>query len=115
MRSDIVTQGQSCSIHGCQQVTITHKGGGDIAFTTQLLNDREIQVDTQIQNKTVSVSAERINTDMQATIRHKDFNGVQSNISLICETSQGTWEYLLVDEGTIMLIDGQEVLVKRGT
>lgn len=51
--------------------------------------------------------------DLQADFTPKDNNGLKAAFSLMCQTSQGEWEYLLVDEGTIMLIDGQEVLVKR--
>jgi hypothetical protein len=35
------------------------------------------------------------------------------NVGLICSTSTGEWEYLMVDEGEIMLIDGERVMVKR--
>lgn len=48
-----------------------------------------------------SVDIERIGRDMNASV------------SLVCRASQGSWEYLLVREGEIMLIDGQRVIVKR--
>lgn len=48
-----------------------------------------------------NVTANRIDTKTSASF------------SLVCRTSQGLWEYLLVREGEIMLIDGQRVMVKR--
>lgn len=114
MRGDILTQGQCCGINGCQRVTIEHLGGGDSqAFVVPKDNDG-IRVDAAIVNdKPIFVAYNAFNPNNLATINHKDFNGVKADFSLMCMTSQATWEYLLVEEGTIMLIDGQCVIVKR--
>lgn len=114
MRGDIVTNKMMCGINGCQQVTITHVAGGDLQADFIPKDNNGIHVETSIvNNKPVSVRFDGISHDTRTTYTPKDNNGLKSAFSLMCQTSQGEWEYLLVDEGTIMLIDGQEVLVKR--
>lgn len=113
MRGDIVTEGSVCSIHGCQQVTITHKGGGDVSASVSLVNDKELRVTTTNKNKALSVVPTPIRPSMETSFTPKDRNGVKTTLGLMCKTSQAEWEYLLVEEGTILLIDGQNVLVKR--
>lgn len=92
MRGDVVTNKMMCGINGCQQVTITHVAGGDLQADFTPKDNNGIHT---------------------TTYTPKDNDGLKAAFSLMCQTSQGEWEYLLVDEGTIMLIDGQEVLVKR--
>ena len=113
MRGDIVTEGSVCSIHGCQQVTITHKGGGDLSASVSLVNDKELRVTTTNKNTALSVVSTPIHPSMETSFTPKDRNGVKTTLGLMCKTSQAEWEYLLVEEGTILLIDGQNVLVKR--
>lgn len=91
MRGDIVTIGSSCGIHGCQRITVTYKGGGNMVATHDLINDTQIGV----------------------TISPKDNQGLKVGLKLVCGTSKGAWEYLLVNEGEILLIDGQCIMVKR--
>ena len=91
MQGDIVTSGSTCGINGCQRVTVTHNGGGDMAAQATLLNP---------------------NVDVSVT--PKDNEGLTLNIALVCKTNQGQWEYLMVNEGEIVLIDGEKVMVKRG-
>lgn len=113
MRGDIVTKGSVCSIHGCQQVTITYKGGGDLSASVSLVNDKELRVTTTNKNTALSVVPTPIRPSMETSFTPKDRNGVKTTLGLMCKTSQAEWEYLLVEEGTILLIDGQNVLVKR--
>lgn len=113
MRGDIVTIGSSCGIHGCQRITITYKGGGNMVATHDLINDKEPIVDVKMQNKRVSVAVDALNPQIGVTISPKDNQGLKVAFSLKCRTSQGAWEYLLVKEGEILLIDGQNVMVRR--
>ena len=114
MRGDVVTNKMMCGINGCQQVTITHVAGGDLQadFTPKDNNGIHTKMSI-VNNKPVSVRLEGISYGTRTTYTPKDNDGLKAAFSLMCQTSQGEWEYLLVDEGTIMLIDGQEVLVKR--
>lgn len=113
MRSDIVTQGSCCSIHGCQRVTITHVGGGDMQATCALKNTQDLYVDATLQNNAVSVVLDNVSQPILVNTTPKDNNGINVAFSLCCCTGLGKWEYLLVDEGKILLIDGQAVMVKR--
>ena len=115
MRGDIVTLGSACGIHGCQRVTVTHKGGGDMSAKAVLSNNNELGVDVSIVDNGISVAADALNPHVGVVVSPKDNNGIQTAISLVCRTSQGQWEYLMVREGEIMLIDGQRVMVKRRT
>lgn len=115
MRSDIVTLGSACGIHGCQRVTVTHKAGGDMSAKAVLSNNRDLDVDASIVNNGISVAADALNPAVNVVATPKDNNGVTTTISFVCRTSQGQWEYLLVHEGEIMLIDGERVMVKRRT
>ena len=114
MRDNVVTQGQSCTINGCQNVTISHKGGGEIDASLVLASNTEPRVDIK-KADTGYLQADygviRPNIDTQYT--PKDKNGVKANFHIMCETSAGDWEYLLVEEGTLFLIDGQSVMVRR--
>lgn len=113
MRSDIVTQGSCCGIHGCQRVTVTHKGGGDMAASVTPKDNQGIETDAILANNPVSVAVGALNPAVGVTISPKDNKGVTAAFSLVCATSQGKWEYLLVNEGEIMLIDGECVMVMR--
>lgn len=113
MRSDIVTQCSCCGIHGCQRVTIAHVGGGDMQAMCALKNTQALDVDTTLQNNAVSVALNNVSRPIFVTTTPKDNNGINVAVSLCCRTSLGTWEYLLVEEGRILLIDGQAVMVKR--
>lgn len=113
MHSDIVTLGSYCGINGCQRITITHKGGGDMLVTHVLVNNQEPEVGIAMLNKPVSVGVDALNPPIGVTINPKDNDGLRIGISLVCKTSQGEWEYLLVNEGRILLIDGECVMVKR--
>ena len=113
MRGDIVTQGSCCGIHGCQRITVSHKGGGDMVATHGLKNNTDPIVSANLRNKPVSVTVDARNPQMGTTISPKDNQGLKVAFSLKCRTSQGAWEYLLVKEGEILLIDGQNVMVRR--
>ena len=113
MRGDIVTIGSSCGIHGCQRITVTYKGGGNMVATHDLINDKEPIVDVEMRNKPVSVAVDALNPQIGVTISPKDTQGLKVGLKLVCGTSKGAWEYLLVNEGEILLIDGQCIMVKR--
>lgn len=113
MLGDVVTQGSVCSTCGCQQITISHEAGGEMSASVVLESVRELEmetadlthhlsVDTSVQNEALSVATER-----------KSSEGLTVTTELMCQTSQGEWEFLLVDEGVIVLLDNQCVLVKR--
>ena len=100
----------SCGIHGCQQVTITHKGGGDMKASTRVVAS-ELSVDIERLDGNLSATTSNLcRCDVSINRIEKKVN---ASLSLVCRTSQGSWEYLLVREGEIMLIDGQRVIVKR--
>ena len=113
MQSDIITHGSSCCIHGCTTVTITHKGGGDMAASVWLKNDQAPSVDVMDMTHRMAIDLEQKNTGVDVTTERKEGDGLTIKTSLMCRTSQGEWEFLLVNEGVIMLIDGQCVLVRR--
>lgn len=113
MRGDIVTQGSCCGIHGCQRITVSYKGGGDMVANHALKNNTDPNIDVNLRNKPVSVTVDARNPQMGITISPKENQGLKVAFSLKCKTSQGAWEYLLVNEGEILLIDGQNVMVKR--
>lgn len=105
-----VINGSSCGIHGCQRVTITHRGGGNMKAVASMVGG-DLSVDTSKVGSGLSVSADNLcNTKVFANV--VDTN-TSASFSLVCRTSQGLWEYLMVREGEIMLIDGQRVMVKR--
>lgn len=113
MQSDIITHGSSCGIHGCTTVTITHKGGGDMMASACLKNAQAPSVDVLDMTHRMAIDLEPKNTGVDVTTERKDGAGLNVTTGLMCRTSQGEWEFLLVNEGVIMLIDGQCVLVKR--
>lgn len=105
-----VINGSSCGIHGCQRVTITHRGGGDmIAVASMVGNGLSVEVGEI--GDGLSVSANSL-CNSNVTVNRIDTK-TSASFSLVCRTSQGLWEYLMVREGEIMLIDGQRVMVKR--
>ena len=105
-----VVNGSSCGIHGCQRVTITHRGGGDMKAIASMVGG-DLSVDTSKVGDGLSVSADNL-CNSNVTANRIDTK-TSASFSLVCRTSQGLWEYLLVREGEIMLIDGQRVMVKR--
>ena len=111
--SDIITHGSSCGIHGCTTVTIAHVGGGDMMASAWLKNDQAPSVDVMDMTHRMAIDLEPKNTGVDVTTERKDGDGLTIKTSLMCRTSQGEWEFLLVNEGVIMLIDGQCVLVRR--
>ena len=113
MQSDIITRGSSCGIHGCTTVTITHEGGGDMSASARLENNQAPSVDVLDLTHRMAIDLEPKNTGVDVTTERKDGAGLNVTTGLMCRTSQGEWEFLLVNEGVIMLIDGQCVLVKR--
>jgi hypothetical protein len=113
MQSDIITHGYSCGIHGCTTVTVTHKGGGDMSASAWLKNDKAPSVDVMDMTHRMAIDLEPKNTGVDVATERKDGDGLTIKTSLMCRTSQGEWEFLLVNEGVIMLIDGQCVLVRR--
>lgn len=105
-----VLNGSSCGIHGCQRVTITHRGGGDMKAVASMVGDG-LSVKVGEIGDGLSVSANSLcSSDVTA---NRIDTKTSASFSLVCRTSQGLWEYLMVREGEIMLIDGQRVMVKR--
>ena len=113
MYGNVVTLGSTCGINGCQRVTITHKGGGDMDASATLVNDKELGVKTNIVSKAALVATSLLNPLVDSVITPKDNGGISVGFSLVCQTSQGVWEYLMVNEGEIVLINGEKVMVKR--
>lgn len=113
MRGDVVTLGSSCGINGCQRVTVTHIAGGDMSAVASFVNGQGMDVDVMTPVDAISVSADAVNQDVSVNVAPKDDDGLTTVVSLVCATSQGKWEYLLVNEGEIMLIDGECVMVMR--
>lgn len=115
MRGDVVTLGSSCGINGCQRVTVTHIAGGDMSAVASLVDGQGMDVDIMTPVDAISVAANAINPDVSVNITPKDNDGLTTVVSLVCETSQGGWEYLMVKEGEIVLIDGERVMVRRAS
>lgn len=90
MQGDIITQGGYCGISGCTTVTVSHVGGGNMV-----------------------ASAEKISDSADVTITPKDNMGLGVSFGLVCKPTQGAWEYLYVNEGELLLIDGEQVMVLR--
>ena len=110
MFSNSVNSCSCCGLHGCQRVTIIRKAGGDMRAVVSLASD-SVSVGFKNLSKGGSVSTE---LKRGANVSFgKVGNGIKPSFSLVCRTSQGAWEYLMVKEGEILLIDGQKVLVKR--
>lgn len=112
MRGEILNN-SCCTINGCQKVTIEHLKGGDIEAGTSLCNDTELGATIELANSECTTDFTFANPLFQVDVTRKESDPLHTSISLVCQTSQGKWEYLLVKEGEIMLIDGQYVLVKR--
>lgn len=114
MYGEIIAQGQSCTINGCQTVTIAYKGGGDIDASLELQNKKESCVScgnavlSQIQ---AEYGLKNPSVDCQYVL--KNTTAPKAKFSLVCETSAGDWEYLLVEEGALLLINGEAVMVRR--
>ena len=115
MRSNIITEGRSCSTCGCQHVTINHKAGGDMETSHMLVNDEKANVGFELKNPATTSVYDMKNPQLSVGHTRCDGQGIRTSLSLMCQTSQGRWEYLMVREGEIMLIDGQCVIVKRKT
>lgn len=113
MRSDVVTLGSVCDIHGCQRVAIKHEAGGRMEFGVSLKNNRDIDVTTKDLTKPISVATDVKNPQVVTTARLVNNKGLDVSFGLVCTTGNGKWEFLMVKEGVIMLIDGQCVLVRR--
>ena len=80
---------------------------------TCLKNDQAPSVDVLDMTHRMAIDLESKNTSVDVTTERKNDDGLKVSTALMCRTSQGEWEFLLVNEGVIMLIDGQCVLVKR--
>lgn len=78
-----------------------------------LKNDKAPSVDVMDMTHRMAIDLEPKNTGVDVATERKDGDGLTIKTSLMCRTSQGEWEFLLVNEGVIMLIDGQCVLVRR--
>lgn len=113
MYGDVVTTGQCCGINGCQRVTIEHKAGGLMGCSTELWNDKELAVACPLQNGDVTASIELGNPNVGVSVALQNDKAAKIGISLVCQTSVGSWEYLFVEEGRLFLIDGQAVIVKK--
>jgi len=113
MYGDVVTNGQFCGINGCQKVTVKHKAGGLMGCSTELRNDRELAVACPLQNGDVTAAIELENPNVGVSVALQNDKATKIGISLVCKTSVGNWEYLLVEEGRLLLIDGQAVMVRR--
>lgn len=113
MHCDIVTSGSTCGIHGCQRVTVTHKGGGDMVASAVLSEMCGMDANVEIANDPLYIAADAIDTKTSVDVSRKDGNGLRINFALVCQTNQGQWEYLMVNEGEVLLIDGEKVMVKR--
>lgn len=114
MHGEIIAQGQSCTINGCQTVTIAYKGGGDIDASLELQNKKEPRAsyhDAVLSPIQAEYGLKNPSADCQHVL--KNTTAPKAKFSLVCETSAGDWEYLLVREGEILLIDGERVLVRR--
>lgn len=114
MHGEIIAQGQSCTVNGCQTVTIAHKGGGDIDASLELQNKKEPRA--SYDNAVLSpIQAEYSLKNPSVDCQHvlKNTTAPKAKFSLVCETSTGDWEYLLVDEGALLLINGEAVMVRR--
>ena len=81
--------------------------------SARLENSQAPSVDILDMTHRMAIDLEQKNTGVDVTTERKDGDGLTIKTSLMCRTSQGEWEFLLVKEGVIMLIDGQCVLVKR--
>lgn len=102
--------GSTCGIHGCQRVTISHKAGGDLqANIIRATSGIDVSIDRPCGGVDVSVS--QLN-DI-SVVASRVGKGISTTLSLVCQTSQGSWEYLMVREGEILLIDGERVMVRR--
>ena len=112
MRGEVLN-GSCCTTSGCQSVTITHLKGGDIEASTFLCNNVELGTSIELENNECTTDITFANPSFDASVIRKETPSLQTSISIMCRTSQGRWEYLLVKEGEIMLIDGQHVVVKR--
>ena len=110
------TQGQQqqacCGIHGCTSISVTHKAGGDAQSNVGLLSPA-MNTDITLKNGAFKADMTALNPSCGISTTRKDDKGLQVTTRLVCKTGQGDWEFLLVNEGVIMLIDGQCVLVKR--
>jgi len=113
MHGNAIERGSTCSINGCQKVVISHIKGGDITASMSIRNNSEIIVSNELLNKEISVNTKEKSFPCSVNIIRRNPNQLSAEISLVCQTSRGEWEYLLVEEGKIVLIDGQTVLVKR--
>ena len=113
MQSDILTQGSSCGIHGCMTVTIAHESGGDMIALPCLATAQAPNVDVLDLTHRMAIDLEPKNTGVDVTTERKNDTGLKITTSRMCRNSGGKWEFLLVKEGVIMLIDGQCVLVRR--
>ena len=76
-------------------------------------NNQGIETEAILANNPVFVAVGALNLSVGVTISPRDNKGVTAAFSLVCATSQGKWEYLLVREGEILLIDGEHVMVRR--
>lgn len=112
MYGDVVTTGQFCGINGCQRVVIEHVAGGKMSFDKEMLNP-DVDVETALLNPDVTAKVELQNPNVGASIELKNDKAINFGVSLVCQTSVGDWEYLLVNEGEIVLIDGEAVIVRR--
>lgn len=113
MCGSVIEQGSVCSVSGCSLVTVTHLAGGKMSVKTSPCNDDCQVAVTHISGGNALVNAS-LHKDCGMTARTEVLNKpIRVNVGLICSTSTGEWEYLMVDEGEIMLIDGERVMVKR--
>ena len=113
MLGDVVTQASVCSTHGCQQVTILHVAGGEMSASVVLGNTSSPVVSAEDKTHPLSVDTSNQCAPLSVTTERKSSEGIAVTAGLMCRTSQGEWEFLLVDEGVIVLLDNQCVLVKR--
>lgn len=79
-----------CGRRGCTTVEVTPMGGGiDVAVERR-------------QGDGLSVSAKRARD-----------TGIAVGLKLLCQSSQGVWEFLHVREGQVIDINGQQIVVRR--
>ena len=84
-----------------------------MSASVTLVNTSSPAVSTEDKTHPLSVSTFNQCSPLDVTTERKSPEGLTVTMELMCQTSQGEWEFLLVDEGVIVLLNNQCVLVKR--
>lgn len=111
---DNTNQAQSCcGIHGCSRATISHVAGGQAQASLIPIDNEGMLVSAMLQNPAIKASTELQNPIPSVVISPKDRKPITATFGIMCKASQGEWEYLLVEEGVILTIDNECILVRR--